>query len=259
MHCRAAPGNTPANRRESLNRVPEVRALCLRARRPLARLMIGGALVLPALAMGARPHLTEWGPAPEVVAVEAAAEEAIEVAARTAVQVAWRAKVLERERQRVSLRFADEFRISLSLAHEIHLAALHEEVDPEIAFRLVQAESSFRPRAVSPVGAVGLTQLMPSTASWLVPGTHRGMLFEPRVNLRVGFRYLKMLLDQYGDEGLALTAYNRGPGTVNRMLRRGLNPDNGYTEFVMTGDASRHVTVLRAARRTTPRGAVAGS
>lgn len=238
-------------------RIPEVRALCLRARRPLARLTIGSALMMPAAAMSARPHLPSLGPEPEIGTAAVAQEQAIEVAARTAVQEAWRAKTLERERQRVSLRFADQFRIPLALAHEIHLAALSESIDPEIAFRLVQAESSFRPRVVSSVGAVGLTQLMPSTASWLVPGTHRGQLFEPRVNLRVGFRYLKMLLDEYGDAGLALTAYNRGPGTVNRLLRHGQNPDNGYMEFVLTGDATRHVSVLRGGGRQA--GVVAGS
>ena len=235
-----------------MSRIPEVRALCLRARRPLARLIFGGSLILPVAAMGARPHLESW-PVEQEEAVAAADMETVTeeevVAARTAVQEAWRAKTLERERQHMSLRFADEFRIPLSLAHEIHLAALREEVPVELAFQLVKAESRFRTRAVSPVGAVGLTQLMPSTASWLVPGTNRGQLFDARVNLRVGFRYLRMLLDEYQDASLALTAYNRGPGTVNRLLRRGVDPDNGYTDYVIHGDASKHVawTAERAA------------
>lgn len=230
-----------------MNRIPEVRALCLRARRPLARLIVGGSLVLPAAAMGARPHLESWPDEQE--AVESKDTERVVEAARSAVQEAWRAKTLERERQHVSLQFADRFRIPLDLAHEIHLAALREDVPVELAFQLVKAESRFRARAVSPVGAVGLTQLMPETASWLVPGTRRGQLFDPRVNLRVGFRYLRMLLDEYDDPHLALTAYNRGPGTVNRLLRSGLDPDNGYTDYVVNGDASKHVawTAQRAA------------
>lgn len=231
-----------------MSRIPEVRALCLRVRRPLARSMIAGVLILPVL-LGAGQYMRSTRPEVVVVEAEAARELAIEEAARSAIQEAWRVKTLERERQRLSLRFADEFRIPLSLAHEIHVAALEHGIDPSLAFRLVRAESRFRPRAVSPVGAVGLTQLMPSTARWLAPETRLAQLFDPRVNLEVGFRYLRMLLDEYGDAQLALTAYNRGPGTVNRLLRRGLDPDNGYTEFVLTGDATRHAAQVRARRR----------
>lgn len=228
-----------------MTRIPEVRALCTRVRRPVTTLLLGGLLTVPAL-------MYEWQP--QLVAQQLAAESAlagpvaeasvVEDAARNAVHEAWRAKVLEREREKVSHHFAHKFRISLDLAHEIHLAALYEKVDPEIAFRLVRAESRFRPTAVSPVGAVGLTQLMPATASWVSPGTSRRQLLDPRTNLRIGFRYLRQLLDQYGDPHLALTAYNRGPGTVDRLLKEGGDPDNGYTDFVLTGDARRHARLL---------------
>jgi len=228
-----------------LSRIPQVRALCTRVRRPVTTLFVGSLMIVPA-------QMYQWQP--QLLAQQTAAEPAeaapvetpsgVELLARSAVHDAWRAKVLERERKRVSLQFANEFRISLDLAHEIHLAALHEKVDPEIAFRLVRAESRFRAAAVSPVGALGLTQLMPSTASWLSPGTSSKQLLDPRTNLRIGFRYLRQLLDQYGDAHLALTAYNRGPGTVDRVLKEGGDPDNGYTDFVLTGDARRHARSL---------------
>ncbi len=226
--------------------IPEVRALCTRARRPVMRLFFGSTLILPAILLGARPYENPIDNRTDesTEAVQADATHA----ARTAVQAAWRAKLLERERERVSLKYADRFGISLSLAHEIHMAAIEAEVDPELAFGLVRAESSFRPKAVSPVGAVGLTQLMPSTAEWVRPGTSRSQLFDPRLNLRVGFRYLRMLLDQYEDPKLALTAYNRGPGTVDRLLESGADPDNGYTKFVKTGDAAEHVRALKTRR-----------
>jgi len=123
--------------------------------------------------------------------------------------------------------------VSPELATEISVAALRHDIDPEIAFGLVRAESSFRNTATSPVGAVGLTQLMPRTASWMQPGVSRAELRNPSTNLDIGFRYLRYLLDKYdGNEDLALLAYNRGPGTVDRALRRGMNPDNGYAAFV---------------------------
>ncbi|HEX2191365.1 MAG TPA: lytic transglycosylase domain-containing protein [Longimicrobiaceae bacterium] len=120
------------------------------------------------------------------------------------------------------------------LAESIVEAALENDIEPELAFGLVRAESGFRNSATSHVGAVGLTQLMPRTARWLEPGTTNRDLRDSETNLRIGFGYLRDLIDKYdGDERLALLAYNRGPGTVDRVLRRGGNPDNGYVEKVM--------------------------
>ena len=132
--------------------------------------------------------------------------------------------------------YASQFDIPVTLAAKIHEAAEAAEIEPKVAFGLVRAESSFRRAIVSPAGAVGYTQLLPSTARWLVPGTTRSDLYDEETNLRIGFKYLRTLVDKYdGDVKLALTAYNRGPGTVDKALKRGRNPDNGYAEMILTG------------------------
>jgi soluble lytic murein transglycosylase-like protein len=142
---------------------------------------------------------------------------------------------------------AAEYKVPVHLAADIHEAAVSESIDPKIAFGLVRAESRFRSTIVSPVGAVGLTQVMPATARWLVPGTSSADLRDPETNLKVGFKYLHSLLDRYeGNEKLALTAYNRGPGTVSKILHRGGDPDNGYAEMVMTGKSAKHVKLMNA-------------
>lgn len=126
------------------------------------------------------------------------------------------------------------FRVSDGMAKLIHEAALENDIDPEVAFGLVKTESGFKNSATSHVGAIGLTQLMPRTARWLEPGTTARDLRNPEVNLRIGFRYLRKLIDRYdGDTRLALLAYNRGPGTVDKVLKRGGNPDNGYADMVL--------------------------
>lgn len=127
-------------------------------------------------------------------------------------------------------------RIPADLAAAIHDIAEVEGIDPALAFSLVRVESSFTRQAVSSAGAVGLTQLMPSTAFWLDPSIRYRDLFEHRTNLRIGFRYLRMLIDAYdGNLDLALHAYNRGPGRVDSILRAGGNPSNGYARAVLAG------------------------
>lgn len=131
--------------------------------------------------------------------------------------------------------YARRFRISNDLAMKIIETAKSERLDPELGFRLIRVESVFRTNARGPAGALGLTQLMPSTAR----GIDRSMrteaeILEPTNNLRLGFRYLRRLIEQYdGNVRLGLLAYNRGERAVNRSLRAGRDPENGYSPKVL--------------------------
>jgi hypothetical protein len=134
-----------------------------------------------------------------------------------------------------------EYGLTREMAEDIYDMAATAEIHPDVAFGLVRAESSFKNTATSYVGAIGLTQLMPATAKWLEKGITNSELRNPETNLRIGFKYLRQLTDKYnGDTDLALVAYNRGPGTVDRILKRGGNPDNGYAKFVRTGNVGSH-------------------
>lgn len=224
--------------------IPQVGALRAAARRPSARRLTIGLFLL-----GPAGLWIAGSPAPQDLLAAAADDVAADSGgpAVESVTRSWAAGQLERERRETIARLADEFDVAEPLAEHIHDAAVSESIEPRVAFGLVRAESSFRSRAVSPVGAVGLTQVLPATARWVEPGTGRKDLLQPEVNLRVGFKYLHRLLDQYdGNQKLALTAYNRGPGTVDRLLERGRNPDNGYAEKVLTGKSRRHVALMNA-------------
>jgi soluble lytic murein transglycosylase-like protein len=157
-----------------------------------------------------------------------------ESAADPAVRQAWMRQAVRREADRIAAEYRRSgYNVTPQLAGQIAEAAAEYDIAVDVAFGLVRAESSFRNAATSPVGAVGLTQLMPRTAAWMEPGITRAQLRDPETNLRVGFKYLRYLLDKYeGDENLALLAYNRGPGTVDNAIKRGRNPDNGYADFV---------------------------
>lgn len=82
-------------------------------------------------------------------------------------------------------------------------------VDPMLVRALIQVESNYKPRARSRKGAMGLMQLMPSTArEYKVRNP-----FDPRANIEAGIRHLKSLIDRFGVE-MALAAYNAGEGAV---------------------------------------------
>jgi soluble lytic murein transglycosylase-like protein len=93
------------------------------------------------------------------------------------------------------------------------LAAERHRVDSLLVAAIVEAESSFAPDCVSPKGAVGLMQVLPSTAE----DGEAANLLDPRVNLDVGSRYLGELIRGFGGNlELAVAAYNAGPGAVER-------------------------------------------
>lgn len=94
-------------------------------------------------------------------------------------------------------------------------AAHRHGLDPKLLHALVVAESAYRPTAVSPAGAVGLTQLMPATARELGVRDRR----DPRDSLAGGADYLARQLLRFADLRLALAAYNAGPERVARLGR----------------------------------------
>jgi soluble lytic murein transglycosylase-like protein len=209
-----------------MRRNPIVRALCERARRPGTRQVLAGlVLMAPAGLMTMRTV----DPTPKTATPAILAP----------------ITVVAPGKQAVVATLAEEYKISESLAADIFEAAAEHKISPRTAFGLVRAESSFRTSATSPVGAIGLTQLMPATARWLSPGVTRQQLRNPDTNLRLGFKYLRDLIEKYdGDEKLALLAFNRGPGTVDKLIKRGRNPDNGYAEKVWTGRSKKHVSLM---------------
>jgi len=101
-------------------------------------------------------------------------------------------------------------------------AARKYRLDYELLKALVTTESGFEPTAVSPKGAIGLMQVMPDTARRFGVDSDRWMsveakLADPKINVGIGARYLRLLLDMFpGRTDLALAAYNAGEGAVQK-------------------------------------------
>lgn len=119
-----------------------------------------------------------------------------------------------------------------SKAHKLatHLVKLAKQYgfDPAFLLSLIHVESSFQVRVVSNKNAVGLMQVLPTTAEfvaerWGIPYKD-GDLYNPFINMTIGTRYLAYLRDKYnGYMPHFLAAYNAGPGRVDKSLARNQN------------------------------------
>jgi soluble lytic murein transglycosylase-like protein len=115
----------------------------------------------------------------------------------------------------------------------IEQAAARHNVDPNLVRAVVKVESNFNPNALSRKGAMGLMQLMPSTARQLNVKNP----FDPEQNVDAGVRHLKQLLESYGgDIKLTLAAYNAGAGAVARS--------SGVPRYAETQNYVRRITDL---------------
>lgn len=115
-------------------------------------------------------------------------------------------------------------------------------IRPDLVRAVIQVESGFNPRAISPKGAMGLMQLMPATASLFRVRN----AFDPGENIRAGVMYLRQLIDKYaGNEELALAAYNAGPGAVDKY-------GSSIPPYQETQNYVRKIQSATIVNRTTP-------
>ena len=115
-----------------------------------------------------------------------------------------------------------EQRFPMPMREQLIAKATEARLDPAYVYCLIRQESRFVMNARSHVGASGLMQVMPSTATWTakkigLAGFKTAMLAEQDTNLRIGSAYLKLVLDDMGgSQALAAAAYNAGPNRARR-------------------------------------------
>jgi peptidoglycan lytic transglycosylase len=126
----------------------------------------------------------------------------------------------------------------LAFREQIARVSQGAAIPPDLLQALMREESALDPRALSPSGALGLTQVMPATARTLarklkLHGYETARLLEPETNIRIGGTYLGELYARFQHPALALASYNAGPGAVSGWLRaRGSLPLDAFVEEI---------------------------
>jgi hypothetical protein len=105
------------------------------------------------------------------------------------------------------------FRTEVPYGEIIYREAQKNGLAPELVAAVIEAESDFRPRLISNKNAKGLMQIVPETGRLMGCSDP----FDPAANIAAGSKYLRYLIDRFGDQRLALAAYNAGEGNIERF------------------------------------------
>jgi soluble lytic murein transglycosylase-like protein len=123
-----------------------------------------------------------------------------------------------------------DLQLARTIARDVHQYSLLYGRDPNLVLAIIAVESRFDSKAISPVGAVGLMQVMPH---WKKVLGITGDLTDPEVSIKYGLQVLGFYEEMYKDLEVVLTAYNRGPGPVDKALMKGTSPMNNYAPLVL--------------------------
>ncbi|WP_243371847.1 transglycosylase SLT domain-containing protein [Geotalea sp. SG265] len=137
----------------------------------------------------------------------------------------------------------------LAFRDAVAKSAGDSHIPESLVYAIMRAESTYSPTALSPVGAVGLMQLMPATASAVARGSvDKNSLTSPTINIRFGTKHLKDLLTYHnGDLVKVIAAYNAGSGNVGKWEKRlGDMPADQFIENIPFGETREYVKKVLA-------------
>lgn len=197
----------------------------------MARWIVG---TLSCLALGTLSCHVPWAETPVAVATPPALDGRAVVDDTPPPEPARAAVISYLESHRSGLT-DDEIR---DVAGTIVREARRHGLDPQLVLAVIHIESRGNAFALSPVGAMGMMQIMPATGAELAetlsePWEGPGSLFDPHLNVKLGVAYLRQLTDRYDSLPTALAAYNWGPGRIDQKLRRGSPVPAGYSQSVL--------------------------
>ena len=120
----------------------------------------------------------------------------------------------------------------------VKIASKQNNIDKSLIFAVIKAESKFNTMAESSKGAIGLMQILPSTANFVLQNNlkdytkccvEKNDLFNPEINIILGTKYLKYLIDKFKNVDVAICAYNAGETNVRAWLNDKKYSNDGKT------------------------------
>lgn len=129
-------------------------------------------------------------------------------------------------------------------------------IDPVLVSSIIYEESKFKADAKSKAGAIGLMQLMPSTAQWAAKKMGYGRmteerLFDAKINIKIGIWYLNYLFEKYQREDLVIAAYNSGHQNVDKwMKQQGILKNDNKKLKIVFGETRDFVRRVQETRKT---------
>lgn len=194
-------------------------------------LIIGASVAVTIIGMGLRNHPGSLNATEETVVKQEILISKLENENKKLRELIYINDVLNRYYSRKPLQMRRK------LADLIHLASKENGLMPEMILAVILTESSFRDDVVSNKGAIGLMQLLPSTAVSLTDDLKikwRGdeTLYDSHHNIRLGAYYLRKMMEAFDDMNTALIAYNAGPTRVIRYAKNGKTYTDVYAKKV---------------------------
>lgn len=135
---------------------------------------------------------------------------------------------------------------------EIKVCADKFSLDKALVLAIINVESSFKKDAISNKNAKGLMQLTDSTAKFvsLMLGVKSYDIFDETTNILFGTRYLRYLIDRFGDEDLAIIAYNAGEGNLAKWLNKYKNLDKiQFVNSIPYGETRDYFVKIKKTRK----------
>lgn len=125
------------------------------------------------------------------------------------------------------------------IAGSVHDASVRFQLPPEMILAVIRIESAFDANALSHKGAIGLMQILPSTAQEIARELQmewqgEDLLRDPAANIAMGAYYLTKLIGQFDDVAVALAAYNHGPGRIAQLAEAKADLPMGYASKVLS-------------------------
>ena len=111
-----------------------------------------------------------------------------------------------------------------SVKSDIYSACNRYNIDKNLVISIAYVESKFNKNAVSSSGAIGVMQIMPQTAEFIIKNNAivgLNDLFDVKTNVEIGVLYLKYLFEKYSDEIIVIASYNAGEGNTQKWLENG--------------------------------------